>query len=205
MKKLEKTKYDEIMDPIAEAAGKKLSEATQGIKDAYESTTTKIGQAVDEKTKDLKQMYEDLTKAEPARPELPVAKYKLADKMDSRINANPGTITKIIDSLGGRNEVGSQPAMDKMLRGPQDQSGMDRETIVEPINLPNMDMLTETDIIDRINKDPKYQQLPDNIRQQLINQTLKKRSQLKELRAKSAGDRSFLKFLTDEVKREFGK
>lgn len=205
MKKLEKTKYDEIMDPIAENIGKKLSEATQGIKNAYESTTSRIGKAVDEKTQDLKQMYEELAKSEPTRPELPVAKYKLADKINDRINANPGTITKIIDSLGGKDKVGLQPAMDKMFRGPQDQSGMDKETIVEPVNLPNMDMLTEPYIIDLINKDPKYQQLPDNIRQQLINQTLKKRAQLRDLRAKSAGDRSFLKFLTDEVKREFGK
>jgi hypothetical protein len=153
-------------------------------------------------TSSAKEMFDRLAESEAKSPLAPLAKYKLADKVENRVEASTDMPTRIIDTLGSDRSQGTMPSLSKDVRGPKDQSSLDKQVLIEPVNISNMDMLSEMDVVDKINSDPQYQALPDNIKQQLINQTLRKRAQLKKLRSESAKDQNFIKFIADEFGRD---
>jgi hypothetical protein len=198
--------YRYVIKPAKEtinAADEKLKELFKDLREGYNKTSANASQYVDDSMKKLKEYLEAKETPPPKKNEKIQYDIQNPDARESFVDpANP--TVKYIPFVEKTSHIKEKDHLQNSVgdRYEKEPFGLKRKMLIEPDKIipPNeLVDLPEEEVIKRVND----LELPDeNIKKQLTNQFLKRRSQMRKLKGMQMQDRGFLRFLVDEMKKK---
>jgi hypothetical protein len=177
-----------------------LDSATQSLREGYENLTTSAGKYADNNLQKLRE-YMDSKEITPSQ-QIKRQQYEIQNPDAPTGFVNPGDQTVKYEPFIKEISKKGQYGMPVAVPFEKEPVGLETKILIEPdkiISPDQLEKLSEDKIREIVNN---LNISDENIKKELLAKFLKKMAQIRKLKSIQAQDRSFLKFMVDEMNKK---